>query len=179
MTKRILIVDDHQGVRRGLRALLGDNSAWEICAEAADGHTGVAKALESSPDLIILDLVMPGLDGLTAAQEIRKRLPSVPVVLNTLYGTAELQLEAYKHGIARVVEKTEPAALMTAVEDLLSESAILQPTVTSGCSEVRGTPTPAEPAVPIGVEVVTRESKLENSKHKDSEQSYPQPGKSF
>jgi len=189
VTKRILIADDHQWVLRGLRTLLGANSGWEICGDAADGREAVAKAIELSPDLIVMDLAMPGLDGLRAAQEIRKLLPSVPVVLNTLYGTDELHLEARKYGIQRVVEKAEPGALIAALEELLGGKAMSQPKATPDKrSPMLASPTPTpnpdvamtvNPAVRAAVKVVSAKPEVEKSKPSASEPSDPRPGKSL
>ena len=120
MAKRILIADDHKSVLRALRALLGANPAWEICGDAVDGKEAVARAAELRPDVIILDLVMPRLDGLSAAKQICKLMPDVPIVLHTLYTSTELDFAANKHGIRRVVDKTKPGALISAVEELLN-----------------------------------------------------------
>jgi DNA-binding NarL/FixJ family response regulator len=119
VTKRILIADDHEFVLRGLRLLLAKPD-WEICGDAADGKEAVARATELRPDVIVLDLVMPHMDGLRAAQAIRKALPTVPIVLNTFYRTAEVELEAPKYGIQKVVDKTTPGTLLSVVEELLS-----------------------------------------------------------
>jgi response regulator NasT len=100
--------------------MLGANPAWKICGDAVDGKEAVARATELRPDLVILDVVMPRMDGLSAAQAISKLLPTVPIVLNTFYGTAEVELAAKKLGICRVVDKTKPGALISAVEELLS-----------------------------------------------------------
>ena len=80
MTKRILIADDHESVLRGLRAMLGANPAWKICGDAVDGKEAVVRATKLRPDLIVMDFAMPRMDGLTAAQEIHKLLPTVPRV---------------------------------------------------------------------------------------------------
>jgi DNA-binding NarL/FixJ family response regulator len=120
VTAQILIADDSQSVLRGLRALLGAKPAWEICGDAVDGKEAVARASELRPDLIILDYAMPRLDGLSAAREIHKLLPTVPIVLHTLYASTELDLAANKFGIRRVVDKTKSGALISAVEELLS-----------------------------------------------------------
>jgi CheY-like chemotaxis protein len=102
--------------------MLGANPAWKICGDAVDGKEAVARATELRPDLTILDLVMPRMDGLSAAQAISKLLPTVPIVLHTLYGTAEVERAANKYGIRRIVDKTKPGALISAVEELLSAS---------------------------------------------------------
>lgn len=131
VTKRILIADDHESVLRGLRALLGAKPGWEVCGDAINGREAVAKATELRPDLVVLDLAMPHMDGLRAAQEISKRLPAVPIVLHTLYGTTEVELAASKYGIRRVVGKAKPGALISTVEELLSAEATSQPSATS------------------------------------------------
>ena len=121
MAKQILIADDHEAVRQGVRALLRANSSWEICGEATEGREAIAKATELRPDLIILDYAMPGLDGLSAAKQIHELLPTVPIVLHTLYASTELTLVANKYGIRKVVDK-KSGALISAVEELLSAS---------------------------------------------------------
>jgi DNA-binding NarL/FixJ family response regulator len=119
MAKQILIADDHEAVRQGLRALLQAIPGWEICGDATDGKEVIAKATELRPDLIILDYAMPGLDGLSAAKQIHELLPTVPIVLHTLYASTELNLAANKYGIRKVVDK-KAGALISAVEELLS-----------------------------------------------------------
>jgi DNA-binding NarL/FixJ family response regulator len=119
VSKRILIADDHESVLQGLRSLLA-KPGWEICGDAVDGKDAVARAIELRPDVIILDLVMPRMDGLSAAQAIRKVLPTVPIVLNTLYKSAEVELVANKYGIGKVVDKEKTSALISAVEELLN-----------------------------------------------------------
>ena len=119
VTKQILIADDHEAVRQGLRALLQAIPGWEICGDATDGKEAIVKARELRPDLIILDYAMPGLDGLSAAKQIHQLLPTVPIVLHTLYASTELNLVANKYGIRKVVDKGS-GALISAVEELLS-----------------------------------------------------------
>ena len=109
MTTRILIADDHESVLRRLKELLRANPGWEICGDAIDGKDVVTRATELRPDLIILDYAMPRLDGLSAAKEIHRLPPTVPIVLHTLYASIELDLAASKYGIRKVVDKTKPA----------------------------------------------------------------------
>jgi DNA-binding NarL/FixJ family response regulator len=119
MAKQILIADDHEAVLQGVRVLLQGNPGWEICGNATDGNEAIEKATELRPDLIILDYAMPGLDGLSAAKQIHELLPTVPIVLHTLYASTELDLAANKYGIRKVVDK-KSGALISAVEELLS-----------------------------------------------------------
>jgi DNA-binding NarL/FixJ family response regulator len=118
LSKRILIADDHESVLRRLRSLL-TKPGWEICGDAVDGNEAVARAIELRPDVIILDLVMPRMNGLKAAEAIRTVLPAAPIVINTLYRTPQVEVEAKKHGIRKVVDKGNVAALISAVEELL------------------------------------------------------------
>jgi DNA-binding NarL/FixJ family response regulator len=87
MPVRVLVVDDHDIVRMGLRGLAEAKGDWEICGEAADGKTGIAKALDLLPDVIIIDLTMPGMNGFETAMKIRSVAPEAKIILfsvNTL-----------------------------------------------------------------------------------------------
>jgi DNA-binding NarL/FixJ family response regulator len=123
VTTRILIADDHQSGAARTSAGPGSQSCWEICGDAVDGREAIAKAIELRPDLTILDYAMPRLDGLSAAKEIHKLLPTVPIVLHTLYGSTEVELAANNYGIRRAAGKAQPGALISAVEELLSTEA--------------------------------------------------------
>jgi len=78
---RLLIVDDHEVVRRGIRSLLADHNRWEVCGEAVDGQDAVDKARELKPDLIIMDVSVPRLNGLEATPIIRSVLPDCEVLI--------------------------------------------------------------------------------------------------
>ena len=121
MPTRILIDDDHKSAIREIRTLLGANPEWEVCGEAADGQEALVKANEMHPDVIVLDFAMPVMNGLMAAQEITKVQPTVPIVLNTLYNSPQVELEAKKHGIRKVVEKTHSGALVSAIQALVDK----------------------------------------------------------
>jgi len=83
MGKRILVVDDHDVVRAGVRTILAARADWEVCGEATDGKMAVEMALELKPDLIVLDITMPVMSGLEAAKELAKHnLPSRVLVLS-------------------------------------------------------------------------------------------------
>ena len=120
---RIFIADDHKSMRSTIRRLLEANGGFEVCGEAADGREAVAGAQELWPDLIILDLVMPGMDGLSAAIEIRKIAPQIPILINTLQDSPQLLAEAMRAGVQAVVSKAAIAeSLVKAVETLLKKS---------------------------------------------------------
>ena len=132
---RILVADDTPAVREALRRLLEGAHAWQV-AEAEDGQQAISRALELRPDLIILDLAMPVMDGLTAAREISKVLPETPIVMYTMHWTPPLELAAQKSGVRRVVPKAHSEALLEAVEELLGIPA-------PGPAEAKSAPVPA------------------------------------
>jgi DNA-binding NarL/FixJ family response regulator len=118
MSIRILIADDNVSVRAAMHAVLEGADRWEII-EAEDGKEAVDKALELRPNLVILDLAMPVMDGLAASREIAKILPGTPILLHTLYSSPQVELEAGKCGVLRVVPKSEAKVLMSAVTQVL------------------------------------------------------------
>jgi DNA-binding NarL/FixJ family response regulator len=118
---KILIADDNALVRKLLRIMLEGQKGWQICAEASNGSEAILKAQESKPDAVILDFAMPLLDGLDAAREITRTLPSVPILLFTLYDSPEMTLAAKEAGVSRVLPKTASGLpLIQAVRDLLT-----------------------------------------------------------
>lgn len=121
MPTRILIADDNQAVRTALRHLLEAAGAdqWEII-EVEDGLGSIAKAQELNPDLIVLDLVMPVMDGLTAARKISRLLPETPLLMHTLHYSPQLEVEAQKVGVRKVLPKADTAGLISAIRQLLT-----------------------------------------------------------
>ena len=115
---RILIADDTAAVRTALRKLLEGAHPCQVF-EAEDGQQAISRALELRPDLIILDLAMPVMDGLTAAREISKVLPDTPILMYTMHWTPPLELAAQKSGVRKVVAKVRSDALLEAVRELL------------------------------------------------------------
>jgi DNA-binding NarL/FixJ family response regulator len=122
---QILIADDNALVRAAMRQVLeAAEQGWEI-VEAADGKEAVAQAERLKPNLVILDLVMPVMDGLAASREIAKLLPGVPILMHTLHSTPQLELEAGKFGIRRVVPKSDSAGLVAAVQDTVNSTPLV------------------------------------------------------
>jgi len=118
MQARILIADDNPAVRTALRQLLM-GSDREI-TEAEDGADAVSKALETRPDIAILDLAMPAMDGLSAAREISRHLPHAALVMCTMHGSSQLLIEAQKCGIRKVINKSEASLLVSTVAELIA-----------------------------------------------------------
>jgi CheY-like chemotaxis protein len=119
MPTRILIADDNPVVRTALRHLLESVDGWEII-DAGNGQEAVAKAQELRPNLIILDLLMPMMDGFTAAREISKLLPDTPLLMHTLHWYPQIELEAQKVGVRKVVSKADSKCLVPAIRQLLA-----------------------------------------------------------
>jgi DNA-binding NarL/FixJ family response regulator len=103
--RSVLIVDDHEAIRRGLRSLFRGHSEFAVVGEAVDGVEAIQKAQELSPDLVILDLAMPEMNGLEAAAALKYILPNVPLFLLTAHYSRELELAATASGICAVFSK--------------------------------------------------------------------------
>ena len=101
-------------MRRALCEAFARDSDFEVCAEAHDGGDAIEKALRLRPDLIVLDLSMPVMNGLDAARELKNRMPSVPLLMFTLYVDTHLEAEARSAGIADVVSKSKHVSVLTA-----------------------------------------------------------------
>src|ERR1700688_3700614 len=117
---RILVADDHESVRKGVCVILGTRDDIEVCGEAANGREAIDKALELKPDLIILDITMPIVSGIDAAEMIRKTLPSVPILFLSMHQSKQIIAEAKRVGVQGYVKKSDAAAtLLHAVDALL------------------------------------------------------------
>ena len=129
---RILIADDSAVVRKQLAVAIGRHPGWTVCGEAANGVSAILKTHELKPDLIIMDLVMPMLDGLQSSTEIAKLHPTIPIVIYSLQVLPELEMEAKKYGVWALVSKSaEPSVLIETVERLLAASSPQLPLGTS------------------------------------------------
>ena len=103
---RILIADDHAIVRMGLVTLLGAQEGLEVVGEASNGEQAVARAIKLMPDIVVMDLVMPKKDGVTATAELREKLPSCKCLVLTSFGTAEEMQSALKAGASGILLKS-------------------------------------------------------------------------
>ena len=104
---RIMIADDRESMRSALRGLLALRPGWVVCGEAETAKEAITKAAELRPDLIVLDYKLQTSDGIAAADGILQAMPTVPIVMFTLYKTDELELEANRIGIRCVVGKED------------------------------------------------------------------------
>ncbi len=137
---RILIADDHPVVRDGLLAMLSTQADFEVIGEAATGKEAVTRTLELRPDVILLDLEMPELDGVLALEEIRRQMPDAQVIVLTAFDTDERILSALKSGARGYLLKGVPRQdIFQAVRTVSRGGSLLQPVVTSRLLEhIRG-----------------------------------------
>jgi DNA-binding NarL/FixJ family response regulator len=130
MKLRILIADDHELVRRGLVALLQAHEGWEICGEANDGREAVEKAKQLKPDVVILDVGMPNLNGLAATRQLSRQDPHCKIIVLTITDTDQIVQEALDAGARGFVLKSDAARdLVSAVEALQRNRMFLTPRV--------------------------------------------------
>lgn len=113
---RVLVADDHALIRQGLVSILTGHDEFEVVGQAADGNEAVEKAVASKPDVVVLDLAMPRLDGLEAARRIRKALPRTRILVLTMHDDEEYVLRTVRAGAAGYIVKDGAAAeLVTAI----------------------------------------------------------------
>jgi DNA-binding NarL/FixJ family response regulator len=131
-TVRLLVVDDHPVVRQGLRTFLGTRSDFEVVGEAGDGETAVAEAARLRPDVILMDLAMPGVDGLEAIGRIRLADPAARILVLTSFASADQVLPALRAGAAGYLLKdAAPAEVEAAIRAVHRGEGLLDPAVTA------------------------------------------------
>jgi DNA-binding NarL/FixJ family response regulator len=128
---RILIADDHDLMRRGLRTLLESRPGWTICAEASTGREAVAKAEELRPDIVIMDITMPELNGVEAARRILKVSPSTEILILSVHHSDQLIREILAAGVRGYIVKSDSDRdLLVAVEALSNHKPFFTPRAT-------------------------------------------------
>jgi len=131
MTLRILIVDDHEVVRLGLRTLLSNQANFVVVDEAASAREAVEKALQHRPDVVVMDIRMPGENGIEACREIKAQLPHTEVLMLTSYAEDEMLFDAISAGAAGYVLKQGGGdELIRAIRRVGEGEALLDPAVT-------------------------------------------------
>ena len=116
---RILIADDHEVVRRGLVVLLQQQPDWQMCGEAADGREAVEKAQQAKPDVVVLDIGMPSLNGLEATRQILRANPQARILILTLHDSDQMVRDVLSAGARGFLLKSDAASeLVAAVEAL-------------------------------------------------------------
>jgi DNA-binding NarL/FixJ family response regulator len=130
MPLRILVVDDHAVVRRGVRSLLESHEGWEVCGEATTGRDAVEQSRRLRPDVVVMDLSLPELNGLDATRQILKDAPNTEVLVLTMHHSEELAREVLQAGARGYVLKADAdESLITAVDSLRQHKPFLTSTV--------------------------------------------------
>jgi DNA-binding NarL/FixJ family response regulator len=118
---RILIADDHEVLRAGIRRMIETRPGWEVCGEAGNGHDVVALAENLQPDIIVLDLDMPELPGLEAARRIKKSQPATEIMIFTANVREEMVHDAFEAGVSSYISKTDLGDHLTLAIEALGE----------------------------------------------------------
>ena len=121
MTIRILVVDDHPVVRQGLRTLLEGHSGWEVIGEASDGAEAIEKAKHLNPDVMVLDVTMPRMNGLEACRLLRRQSPALEILFVTQHDSPQMMREALDAGGRGYVVKSNAARDLLAGVEAVSQ----------------------------------------------------------
>jgi DNA-binding NarL/FixJ family response regulator len=127
---RILVVDDNPAVRHYLRAILEQQSTWQVSGEARTGEEALRRVQETTPDLILLDFQMPDLNGLDVAREINRHWPKIPILMVTVHMSSQLAAAARAVGIRGACAKSDVGSIVEAVQAVLHEETYF-PKITS------------------------------------------------
>ena len=127
---RVLIVDDHAFIRRGVQTILRPYPEWELCGETDNGRDAIRLACELKPEIIIMDVSMPGLNGIEATREIRKIYPDSKIILLTLHESTELLRSALRAGAKGYLLKTDAEQdLVRALTVVIGEGTFVSPKI--------------------------------------------------
>lgn len=134
---RVLIADDQELVRYGLRLVLEAEDDMHVVGEAVDGASAIETAIATAPDVILMDVRMPGTDGIRATQELAARLPRTRVLVLTTYDLDEFAFGALRAGAAGfLLKNTRPAELVAAIRTVATGDAVVAPRITAALIEV-------------------------------------------
>ncbi len=164
MKLRILLADDHDVVRHGVRALLQDQLGWEVCAEASTGRQAVDMALKLKPQIAVIDLSMPDLNGLEATRQIRKALPHTEVLIFTMHDSEQLVRDVLSAGARGYVLKSDASRHLVSAVQALAEhkhyfSSQVSETVLAGYLRAMAE-RPEETAGPVSGPLTAREREI-------------------
>lgn len=119
MMIKVLLADDHKIVREGLRRIIEESGEMEVVAEAADGHEAISRALDTRPDVAVVDISMPGMDGLEVVSQLKSLAPSMPVLILTMHDEEQYVVRAVESGaMGYVTKQSAPEQLVDAVKKL-------------------------------------------------------------
>jgi two-component system, NarL family, response regulator NreC len=127
---KVLIVDDHAFIRRGVQGILKAYPEWQLCGEADNGNDAVRMTKELNPEAIVMDVSMPGMNGVEATRAIRKSNANVKILLLTLHESAELVRAAFQAGINGYLLKTDAEQeLMQALNVVIAQGTYVSPRI--------------------------------------------------
>jgi signal transduction histidine kinase len=176
-TMRILVVDDHEVVRKGICSIIASERAFTVCGEAVDGRDAIAKAQDEHPDVVVMDISMPNLNGLEATREIKRLLPATQIVIVSQHGGPETIRHAFDAGAQAFVAKSAISAdLLAALAKLHQNGSPLDSTgisPTAQASDGQKIPQPHPDHAPQVVEMPaasTAERHAHNSQPKETDQ---------
>lgn len=145
---RIVLVDDDPMVRTALGMILGGDPTLQVVGEAADGQEALEVVAELAPDVVLMDIRMPRMDGLSATQELMRRTPAPRVIVLTTFDTDDMVVRALRIGAAGFLLKdTPPARLVEAVRSVAAGASTLSPQVTAALVASLGGSGPANPGL--------------------------------
>ncbi len=143
---RVLIADDHAIVRKGIRALLAEVADVQVVGEASDGQEAVTRAAALRPDVILMDLVMPNLDGIEATRQIKSQQPDSRILVLTSFATDDKVFPAIKAGaLGYLLKDSEPEDLITAIRNIQRGQPFLHPSIARKVLEELSHPAPNPP----------------------------------
>lgn len=133
----VLVVDDHAFIRRGVRSILEPFPEWELCGEAENGRQAIEKVSQLHPAVVVMDVSMPVLDGITAAELIKRAHPEIHIVLLTLHNSQELLRRGFQAGVRGYVLKSDADnELLKALRVVIAEGSYISPKIDSQSVEL-------------------------------------------
>lgn len=159
---KILVVDDHDIIRRGLKELLTAKAGWEVCAEAKTGREAIALAEELKPEIVVMDISMPDLNGLEAARRIHKMLPKTGILFLTMHFSDQLVREVVEAGARGYILKSDADRdLVTAVDSIANRRTFFTPRASEMLmDDFSRQPAGADPRLPQRNRLTTREREV-------------------
>ena len=158
---RILIADDHLIIRQGLRLVLETEKEFELVAEAADGAEALSLSAERHPDVVLMDLRMPGMDGLTAIERLRVEQPDVAVVILTTFNEDEMMLRGLQAGArGYLLKDTDRASLFDTIRAAARGETLLKPEIMTRVLSSAGSHPPGKTALETPSFLTERESQV-------------------
>ena len=159
---KVLLAEDHTIVRKGLHSLLEKEIGIEVVGEAEDGREAVRKAEKLQPDVVVMDIAMPGLNGLEATRQIKKRFPEMKIIILTVHANEEYVLQTLRAGASGyLVKKAAPGDLIEAIQAVYKGDSFLSPSISKTVIDeyIRQTETKSERDIIYG-KLTTREREV-------------------